>query len=59
MKRESGWYWVMLGIKWEIAQYNSRWDMWYVANCEDEFSDNAFTQIDERRIVRPEPEVTV
>lgn len=62
MKRESGWYWVKIdGLDWEIADYESQNTQWYrngvdPDNCE--YFDSDFEQIDERRIVRPEPEVT-
>ena len=62
-EREDGFYWVeMYGTDWEVAEYDRRYGCWYRFNFssdDSEFFDNDFTQIDERRIVRPDPEVTV
>ena len=50
--RESGFYWVLFGGKWHIAEWESGLEDWWMSGTDECFFDNEFWQIDERRIVR-------
>ena len=63
MTRELGFYWVKFNGEWVVAEWfrleqqPSR-AVWIVTGDEIDYSDTCFEIIDERRIVRTEPEVT-
>lgn len=62
MTRELGFYWVKFNGEWVVAEWfclehqPSR-PVWIVTGDEIDYSDTCFEIIDERRIVRHEPEV--
>ena len=57
MKREDGFYWVFLDDEWVVAKWD--YGVWWTTEFDTPSTDDEFTQIDERRIVRPEPEASV
>ncbi len=48
MKRQTGYYHVILHREWIIGYWNSRY--WYLIGTMTEYNDAAFQQIDENRI---------
>jgi hypothetical protein len=54
--RESGFYWVMSGREWTIAEWDSSLGNWSsvlgYGDTADNVNDNFFDEIDERKIVR-------
>ena len=55
MKRQAGFYWVKFQSEWEIAEYLNI-DCWRRFSLSRYYADHHFTEIDERRIVRDEPD---
>ena len=56
-EREDGFYWVKPHGVWLVASYD-RWG-WWIPGSEDNWNDSELDEIDERRIVRTEPEASV
>ena len=56
-EREEGWYHVKRNDGWCIAEYAD--GKWYLPVFTYGISDRQVIEIDERRIVRPEPEASV
>lgn len=50
MKRETGFYWVMLGDEWMIAEYYQPSHCWYITGSSLSLYDKAFKAIDETKI---------
>lgn len=48
MKREDGFYWVKLDGEWEVGEYKSRRDFWFICGYEPELRDNDFDEIGEQ-----------
>jgi len=54
MERESGYYWVkMRSGSWIIARYNHISECWHIPYDENAWETTDFSEIDERKIVRP------
>lgn len=53
--REPGFYWVKFLGDWEIAEWCSFYEKWYVTGVEDYYLDRELKEIEERRIIREEP----
>lgn len=56
MIREAGFYWVKddESPDWYVAEWSSEHSAWFVTGaCFNSFKDKDFTEIDERRIVKP------
>lgn len=57
IERESGWYHIKRNDGWCIAEYvDGEWYLPLFIYC---ITDRQVIEIDERRIVRPEPEASV
>lgn len=52
--REPGFYWVRSGKTWMVAEWDARYGRWDVCFDNECYPDTAFSEIDERRIVRSE-----
>ena len=56
MKRENGFYWILLNHEWRVAYYcvyqEGHAGSWYLCGQEIEYIDDYFTQIDENAITR-------
>lgn len=50
--RESGFYWVMNAREWIAAEWDSTIKRWTITGHWDSWEDDAFDEIDERRIER-------
>lgn len=53
MNRESGYYWVLNGNVWSIAEWYPEFNNWSKIGNECDFEDSDFDEIDERKIERP------
>jgi hypothetical protein len=53
MKREIGFYWVRIGIEWEVCQWAGSFWICPGLDVEAMPSDDAFASIDERKIINP------
>lgn len=53
--REPGFYWVKFAGYWQVAYWSNFNISWYLASSPAQHSDNDFSEIDERRIVREGP----
>ena len=58
-EREDGFYWVKFNGEWVVAEWVQVCAMWFVPQETGEFPNLCIEQIDERRIVRQEPEASV
>lgn len=56
-EREDGFYWVFIYDAWVVAEWVD--DSWWTTEFDNPIRDDEFDQIDERRIVRTEPEASV
>lgn len=54
-ERESGFYWCEYKGEWRVCEYFSLERNWYLTGDPEPIEDHFFTEIDERRIVREEP----
>lgn len=52
--RHDGYYWVKMGIFWEIAHWNGAAEHWTIHGEDGRFSDGCWSGINERRIERGE-----
>ena len=50
--RHTGYYWVKMGIFWEIAHWNGAAEHWTIHGEDGRFSDGSWSGINEHRIVR-------
>lgn len=54
MKRESGYYWVLLqSDRWTVGWWQTGISRWYIPCDEETWFDYDFKKIDERKIERP------
>ena len=59
IEREDGYYWVKFAGEWVVAEWVQVCAMWFIPQETYGSPNLCIEQIDERRIVRPDPEASV
>ena len=58
-EREDGFYWVKFNDEWVVAEWVQVCAMWFVTQETYGFPNLCMEEIDERRIVRPDPGASI